>query len=138
MRKTGQQIEDDIFNMVKSSPLADMVDGNVYKFGTRPRDSKKEDIIVKFVEGLDGQIQSGTVVINVYVPNIDPFDNGVFVRDISRLKQIEIGANNWVTTLTTAISDYKFRLSNLIHSVEDFDINQHFVTIRLKFNLSTF
>jgi hypothetical protein len=138
MNKTGQQIEDDIFGMVKTGPLASLVNGVVYKFGTRPRDSQKEDIIVKFVEGFDGQIQDGTVVVNIYVPNVDSFPNGVFVRNITRLKAIEIAADAWVRTLTTGVSDYRFRLSHTIQTVEDFDINQHFVTIRLKFQLSTF
>lgn len=138
MNKTGQQIEDDIFGFVKAGPLAAMISGDVYKFGTRPRSSDKEDIIVKFVEGFDGQIQDGTVVINVYIPNVDPYSDGVFVRNITRCKAIETAADAWVRTLTTSVSNYRFRLSHTIQTVEDFDINQHFVTIRLKYQLTTF
>lgn len=136
--KTGQQIEDDIFGFVRSGPLATLVNGVVYKFGTRPRDSRKEDIIVKFVEGFDGQIQDGTVVVNIYVPNVDPYDNGVFVRDISRCKVFEAAADTWVRTLKASISNYRFSLANTIQTVEDLDINQHFVTVRMKFQLTTF
>jgi len=138
MSKTGQQIEDDIFGFVRSGSLPALVSGTVYKFGTRPRDSQKEDIIVKFVAGLDGQIQDGVVVINIYVLNVDPFSNGVFVRDITRCAALEAAADAWVRTLGTWISNYRFRLANTIQTVEDFDINQHFVTVRLKFQLTTF
>lgn len=135
MSKTGQQIEDDVFAIVKASTLASTVNGVVYKFGTRPRDSQKEDIVVKFVEGLPGDVQSGTVAVMTYVPNIDPYANGVFVRNISRLKTIEIAANTWVNSLSTATSNYRFRLSNTIQSFEEPNINQHFVSFKLKFEL---
>lgn len=138
MTKTGQQIEDDIYGMTKGSQLALLINGGVYKFGMRTKDSKKEDAVIKFVQGYDSQIQSGTVVINVFIPDIDPFNNGVFVRNITRCTEIEIAANEWVKTLTTGKSDYKFRLAQTIYTEEEPDIKQHFVSIRLKYRLTTF
>jgi len=138
MTQTGQQIEDYVFGLVKNSPLASLINGGVYKFGTRPRDSKKEDAIVKFVTGYDGQIQSGTVVINIYVPDIDAFNNGVMVRDIRRCIEIETTANEWIESLTAENSDYMFRKAQTIYTEEEAEINQHFVSIRLKFRLPTF
>ena len=138
MTKTGQQVEDDIYGIVKTSPLASIINGSVYKFGTRPRDSKSEDAVVKFVTGYDGQIQSGTVVINIYVPDFDASGNGVLVRDITRCTEIEIAANKWVDSLTADKSDYIFRLSQTIYTEEEPEIKQHFVSIRLRFKLTTF
>jgi len=138
MTKTGQQVEDDIYGLVKNSPLASLINGKVYKFGMRPRDSIKEDAIVKFVSGLDDQIQSGTVVINIYVPDFDPCENGVLVRDITRCKEIEVTANEWVKTLTVEKSDYKFKKAQTIYTQEEPEINQHFVSVRLNFRLTTF
>ncbi len=96
MTKTGQQIEDDIFGLVKDSPLASLINGGVYLFGMRPKDSTKEDAVVKFVQGYDNQIQSGTVVINIYVSDFDAYENGVLVRDITRCTEIEVTSNKWV------------------------------------------
>jgi HD superfamily phosphodiesterase len=138
MTKTGQQIENDIYGLVKSSPLASLINGEVYKFGLRPKDSTNEDAIVKFVQGYDNQIQSGTVVVNVYVPDFDPYENGVLVRDITRCEEIEIAANEWVQTLTTEKSDYKFKLAQTIYTQEEPEISQHFVSIRIRFRLTTF
>lgn len=138
MTKTGQQIEDDIYDLVKISTLASIVNGRVYKYGMRPRDSKKEDIIVRFVTGFDNQIQSGTVVVNIYIPNIDPYENGVLVRNISRCKEVEKEVNIWVGTLTASISDYIFKKAQTIHTQEDYEINQHFISTRLNFRLTTF
>lgn len=138
MTKTGQQIENDIYELVKNSPLASLIDGKVYKFGTRPKDSKKEDAVVKFVQGEDDQIQSGTVVINLYVPDFDPYENGVLVRDITRCTELEVLSNKWVKSLTPDKSSYIFRLAQTIHTQEEPDINQHFVSIRLRFKVTTF
>lgn len=138
MTKTGQQIEDDIFGFVKNSPLAALVTGLTYKFGMRPRNSTKEDIVVKFVTGLDGEIQDGVVVVNIFVPNIDAFNNGVLVRNITRCKQIEMEANIWVASLTAGKSNYKFSLAQTIYTQEEQSINQHFITVRLKFRLTSF
>jgi len=138
MTKTGQQVEDDIYGMVKNSPLVSIINGKVYKFGMRPRDSKKEDAVVKFVTGFDSQIQSGTVVINIYVPDFDAFQNGVLVRDITRCTEIEVAANKWIDSLTVEKTDYNFRLSQTIYTEEEPEINQHFVSIRLRFRLTTF
>jgi len=140
MSKTGQQIEDDIYGFVKKSPLASLITGKVYKFGTRPRDSKKEDAVVKFVTGYErtDPLQGGTVVMNVFVPDIDPYKNGVFVRDIERCTEIEKAANEWVESFTTAKSNYLFRKAQTIYTEQEPEIKQHFVTIRLRFELSTF
>lgn len=138
MTKTGQEIEDDLYEFVKTSSLAGFINGGIYKFGLRPKNSKKEDMIVKFVEASDTQIQSGTIVLNIYVLDFDAFDNGDLVRDVKRCKEIEIETNRWVKSLTTNKSEYKFALSQAIYTVEEPDIKQHFVSIRLKFKLTTF
>ncbi|MDL2310130.1 hypothetical protein LJC39_03325 [Parabacteroides sp. OttesenSCG-928-B22] len=138
MTKTGQQVEDDIYGMVKNSPLALLINGEVYKFGMRPKDSTKEDAIVKFVQGYDNQIQSGTVVVNLYVPDFDPYENGVLVRDIERCTELEVVANEWAESLTAEKSNYKFKKAQTIYTQEEPEINQHFVSIRLRFRLTTF
>jgi hypothetical protein len=136
--KTGKQVEHDIYVLVKNGPLASLINGEVYKFGTRPGDSTKEDAVVKFVQGYDGQIQSGTVVINIYVPDFERYDNGVFVCDITRCEEIEVAANEWVKTLKAGKSEYIFRLAQTVYTEEEPKINQHFVSVRLKFKLTTF
>lgn len=138
MTKTGQQIEDDIYEMLKSSSLPSIINGKIYKFGTRPKDSKAEDAVVKFISGVEGQIQTGSVAVNIYVPDIDMADSGVFVRDITRLTQIENTTRSWVETLGPSNSNYLFALSTTIQSLQDAQIRQHFVSVHLAYKLSTF
>jgi hypothetical protein len=137
MTKTGQPIEDDIYGMVNASSLPSLITGKVYKFGMRPKDSPKEDAIVKFVTGLDGQIQEGVVVVLIYVPDFDFYDDGVMRKDITRCTEIERAAAEWVASLTAEKSDYKFRLAQTIYTEEEPSIHQHFVSIRLNFRLPT-
>ena len=65
MIRTGQQIENDIYSLLKNSELSAFVNGDLYKFGMRPYKSVKEDIVVKFVTALTDEIQTGVVAINI-------------------------------------------------------------------------
>lgn len=104
MAKTGKQIQGDIRRMLAGSKLAEAVSGGVYRNGYRPRDSRKEDIIVTFTTGIPDQIETGVVTVNIYVPDIDPCGNGVFVEDGRRTEQLEALAQQWADSLTAAVT----------------------------------
>ena len=106
MAKTGKQIQSDVLALLKSSTLPSIISGKVYRKGCRPRDSKAEDAIVIFTTGLPGQIQTGVVTINIYCPDIDPYENGVLVEDGQRCETLEKAAADWVDSLTAAVSNY--------------------------------
>ncbi len=94
--KTATQIERDFYRLVKNSPIAASIGGNVYRRGSRPRNSKAEDAVVAFVAGLDGQIQDGTVVVNVFVPK-KPFGTDTDpVRDIARIDELSQLIRDWL------------------------------------------
>lgn len=133
--KTGQQIENDIYTMLEGSVLAAEISGKVYKFGLRPKDSVTEDAVVKFVEGEGVQVVNGTVVVNIYIPDIDPYNDGMYVRDVLRCEQVEAKAGEWVEALTADKSNYLFRIAQTIYTEDEPLIKQHFVSVRLKFNL---
>lgn len=133
MAKTGKQIQGDIRTMLRASSLASAISGEVYRNGLRPRDSQKEDAIVTFTTGSPDEIQEGVVTINIFVPDIDPYDNGVMVEDTERTEKLESLADEWVKSLTTAKSCYKFRLLQTIYTEEEASINQHFVVIKLHY-----
>ena len=79
MKKTSKQVQTDIIDLLQNSELAAEVTGEIYRKGYRPRDSRKEDIIVIFTTGLPDEIQTGVVTVNIYLPDIDPYSNGVQV-----------------------------------------------------------
>ena len=131
MAKTGKQVQGDIYRLFKGSTLYTMISGDVYRNGYRPRDSRLEDAVVTFTAGLPDQIQTGVVTVNIFVPDIDPYDNGVFVEDGQRTEELERLAQAWVDSLTAAVSCYKFKLMQTIYTEEEADINQHFIVVKL-------
>lgn len=135
MSKTGKQIQGDIYRLLRESSLSANVSGEVYRNGTRPRDSKAEDIIVTFTTGLPTQIQEGVVTINIFVPDIDPYENGVMVEDGARTAELEQAAQDWFNSLSTADNGYIFDLQQTIYTEEEPDINQHFVVVKLHYRL---
>jgi len=133
MAKTGKQIQGDVYQLLRDSTLYTMISGEVYRSGNRPRDSKKEDAEVIFTTGLTDQIQSGVVTVNIFVPDIDPWGNGVMVEDSQRTEQLEKYAQAWVESLTAEVSNYKFELQQTIFTEEEPQIHQHFVVVRLRY-----
>ena len=131
MAKTGKQVQGDIYQLLKGSTICSMISGDVYRNGYRPRNSSLEDAVVTFTAGLPDQIQTGVVTVNIYVPDIDPYDNGVFVEDGHRTEELERLAAEWVDSLTAAVSCYKFKLQQTIYTEEEAEINQHFVVVKL-------
>lgn len=133
--KTASQIQGDIYNLLRADvALCSMISGNVYREGYRPRDSRQEDIIVIFTTGEVGEIERGVITINIYVPDIDPYSNGVFVQDGKRTAEIEQAAAQWVQNLTADRTNYKFRLQQTIYTESEPDIHQHFVVISLRYD----
>lgn len=135
--KTAKEIQTDFFDLIKASPLAQAISGGVYRAGLRPRDSKLEDITVSFVSGLASQMQTGIIAICIFVPDIDPYGNGVYVEDMARTLVLERMAQDWLDTNPARNTDYRWRLQDTITTVEDTEIKQHFVSIMLHYNLFT-
>lgn len=131
MAKTGKQVQGDVRELLIGSALYSMVSGEVYRDGMRPRDSRKEDIVVVFTSGNTAQVQSGVVTVKIYVPDIDPYQNGVLTEDGARLEEIEEAAQTFVDGIT--LPNYLFRLASTIHTAYDEEVNQHFVVVRLQF-----
>lgn len=120
--------------MVKDSPIASAICGKVYRDGCRPRNSKAEDAVVTFVAGVDGQIQDGVVVLNVFVPrkafgrNTDP------VKDVGRCDQIEQTVRDWLDTRPGAPEYLLPTLERAtIKTYDDPATGETFVNARIKF-----
>lgn len=131
---TSHKVQSDIIALLEGSELCDAVSGSVYRKGYRPRDSRNEDIVVVFVNGIYGDVEQGAVTLNIYVPDITPYNDGVFVEDGRRTSQIEELASRWVKSLTATKSNYKFSLLRTISTAHDEAIHQHFVVVQLEYD----
>lgn len=134
MRKTGGSVEEDVYTLIKNSTLKISISGSLYREGMRPINSTTEDAIVSFLSGLDGEIQTGILNLNIYVPDI--VSDKQKVKNISRCLEMEVLANNFIQSLSLS-GDYQFTLDKMIQTFKSQDIEQHFVNARIKFNLST-
>lgn len=130
---TSHKVQGDIMMLLAGSELCANISGKVYREGYRPRDSRAEDIAVIFVNGRYGQVESGAVTLNIFIPDITPFDNGVYVEDGRRVAEVEMLAARWVESLETGRSNYRFSLLRTISSMADAEMHQHIVVVQLQY-----
>lgn len=130
MKKTEIQIERDFYQFIKDSDLGAALRGTVYRSEMRPTDATDEDLVVKFLAGTDEQIQRGTVVLNLYVPDID-YTDGRKVADKKRIGELQELILDFVDTCDD--NDYLIELDGTPYSTINTDIEQHLIVTRLKF-----
>lgn len=133
--RTAKDIQLDVINLLKDSTLYREITGEVYRKGFRPRDSEQEDIIVVFTTGTSGDIEEGVITINIYVPDIDPYINGVLVENGPRCDVMEQLASEWVEGLSLRKTPYRFKLKQTIYTEPEEEIKQHFIVVRLDYRI---
>lgn len=131
MSKAEKTIEKDLFRIVKASQLAAMVSGEVYRKGMRPEGSRLEDIVVKHIAGLEGQIQSGVLVLTIYVPDITKEGSTELVEDTARVEEIEQAAHDFVES--DPGTEYLYELDATPTSLAVEGISQHAVSVRIHY-----
>lgn len=138
MIKTGKEIEYDIYAMLRESELASFVDGKVYKDGLRPFGSTKEDIIVSFAAGLNGQSQSGMVSVRIYVRDIDTGSpDGRLSPDTARCEAIEVKASEVIQGMIEDSTEYDITVESTIQTFPVEEIGQRVVYVMLKYRRIT-
>lgn len=133
--KTEKRIERDFYELVTKSELAKSISGKVYRKGMRPPESDKEDIVVKFLSGLDEQVQNGIVVLNIYVPDKPILSTGAKVEDIRRVEELEELAKSFIENNDS--TEYDLSKDGTPKSLEAEGIEQHFISLRIKFKRVT-
>ena len=136
MYRTAGEIEADVFAMLTDSALKDVIGGGIYRSGMRPLDAKTEDAVVVFLAGDAEQVQTGKINVNVYVPDINIGNRGVWVKNTARCTQIEGILRDWTEAMAHA-GRYWFAAESAVKTFEAADIKQHFVNLKLKFKYFT-
>lgn len=126
--KTAEEVEGDIYTAV-SKYLKGRIDGEAYRRGARPTNrGDKEDAVVSFLSGLDGQVQTGVVVVNVYVPNEKRGDS-YSVKNAARSTAVARTLLNMLKEMR--ISGYDLRTERTVQTEEDNGATR--VTLRIKY-----
>lgn len=126
--KTAEEVESDIYTAV-SKYLKGRINGETYRRGARPTNrGDKEDAVVSFLSGLDGQVQTGVVVVNVYVPNERRGDS-YSVKNVARSMAVSRTLLNMLKEMR--ISGYDLRTERTVQTEEDNGVTR--VTLRIKY-----
>ena len=136
MKKTASQIESDVYKYFKDK-INPLINGQTYRLGVRPLNSLKEDCVISFLTGLDGEYQSGMFNINIFVPMIKNNDNQ-YRKNFVRCEAIEGALMPIIEEAKTALRNYRLTLHQLIQTFEDTDIKQFFINAKVKFRYNTF
>ena len=84
--KTDIDIKDDIWRVIKKSPLFKEVTGELKKTSIRPKESRKEDIVISVLANNIRQKQMAYVNVNIYVA--DNYVDGQNEENSERLRRL--------------------------------------------------
>lgn len=129
--RTASQITGDFYKALHSGALAKELNGGIYYEGLRPIGSRREDAVLVFTQGQAGQVDTGSVTVLVYVPDIDHDGTGALVENKRRTSEVEAAALSWVKELQSDLTGYKIELSQTILTMPDDAIQQHFVSVKI-------
>lgn len=129
--KTEVQIERDFYHLIKGSALGKEVKGGIYRSEMRPYNSEAEDMVIKFLSGIDGQIQTGVVILNLYVPDA-VLDDGRKVADKMRIDTLQSLIASFVEDAGDV--EYLIETDGTPTTMKNEEIDQHFIYVRLKFH----
>lgn len=139
MAITNLEIVNYLYDFLKTSPL--MTDskkpsGGLHKL-KRPQNSTSEDVVINTLGANRGAVQKGVLLVNVYVPNLDPLkfthlNNDRSQPDTARLlylaKLVQSSLPNEVWA-----NDGSYALEITDDSVFEDENNQHYVGFRIDF-----
>ena len=136
MKKTASQIEADLYKYFKDK-INPLINGQTYRNGVRPLNSQKEDCVISFLTGLDGQYQTGVININIFVPLVKNNDNK-YRKDFVRCDAIEQALMPIIEEAETDLRNYRLQIHQMIQTFEETDIKQFFINAKIKFRYNTF
>ena len=128
--KTEIEVERDFYSFIRNGSLGNAIRGEVYRPDMRPANAKTEDLIVKFLAGLDEQIQTGVVILNIYVPDTKNSD-GRMVRDASRIGELEGAIRSFIEGNDE--TEYWMESDGTPTSIKNEEIGQWCITARIHF-----
>lgn len=140
MSKTTAEVINILFNHVRSSALltdSKKPTGQLSKL-RRPEGSRKEDVVIGAVGGLTKEpVQRGILVVNIFVPNLDPtlyphLNGDPSQPDTSRLLYLSKLFQNVIDeTVWEENGDYAFEIQQ--DDIDEDTNNQHYAWFRIEF-----
>lgn len=126
-----------VYKMLNVPTIADVISGGIYVGDDRPSDSAKEDIVINSITLTQDYLpQLGTSNVNIFVPDKARKINGTqqYKACRKRLKLITEKVTEIIRS--TIVTGLKISLSSQT-LIAEADIKQHYVNIRLSWNIQT-
>lgn len=135
----GEVLEKQLYDIAKDFNAEHLhVSGGVYYRGLRPSEknisSYKEDIIVAFLTGDGTDLQKGTCLVNVYIPDIQA-TSGLYYANKERCIEVATALEQFPKYATQKADGIHFKQSGMIATLSEESINQHFVSLKLEFSV---
>jgi len=135
----GETIEQRLFDLASAFTKECLaIKGRVYYRGLRPiaknNSSYNEDAVVGFLTGVSGDVQNGTCLLNIYVPDIVA-KSGLYYKDKSRCGVIATALEAFPAFANKRDKDIYFKQSDMILTISEEEIHQHFVSLKMEFKV---
>lgn len=129
-------IEDYLYGLFDgSAELKAAITGGIYKGDERPDDSKLEDVVINTITTTqEFTPQKAVSNVNIYVPNINIKTGGQNQKKANRTRLKELSVMAAGILRGASIEGLTFWITNQV-TVKDPDINQHFVNLRIEWNI---
>jgi len=126
-----------LFSLLQDSPVKKAINGGIYISDDRPNDSDKEDIVVNSIDLTQDYLpQIGTSNVNIFVPDKNVKITGKQQLQANRTRLKELSAMAMETLRGANITGLKLILGSQT-VLEEPSVKQHFVNIRIDWNIQT-
>lgn len=133
--KTSFDTDAIIYQLLKQSAVHNAISGGIYVGDDRPNDSADEDIVVNSISLMQDFLpQIGTSNINIYVPDAVRSINGKQQLQANRTRLKAIAELVMATIRSANITGLKMQVSSQ-YTLEEPSIKQHYVNIRIEWNI---
>lgn len=137
MIKSAEQIEQDVYDLLRPY-LKTVIHGEVYRNESRPGDAKTEDAVIAVSNASADQIQVGHVYVNIYVPDVNN-GTGFLVPAKGRLTELSGLHESLCEYMNERTTDeYTFYPGKSAKTIPESNIHQHFVSMDIEFQRTTF
>ena len=135
--KTTFDTDTILFSLLRNSPVDAAINGGIYIGDDRPNDSEKEDIVVNSINLTQDYLpQIGTSNVNIFVPDMNVKINGKQQLKANKIRLKELLAMTMQTLREAKITGLMLILESQNVLAEP-SIKQHFVNIRINWNIQT-
>lgn len=133
---TAPELETLLYDLTRSVGLD--ISGTVYKRGLRPlqneQDTHSEDAVIGVISGNAEEVQKGTCVINIYVPDILT-TTGEYLENKNRTAVLAENIEVLPKKFRNNAKKVYFSLSEQVAVLDEPNTHEHFVSLKMDYKV---